>query len=82
MKYLFALPLLLLIACGQNNTHHSDDAHNLDAHVGSIDPVCNMIKDETWTEYTVNNTDTVWFCSEYCKDAYVANPQKFLKEDI
>lgn len=44
---------------------------------GSLDPVCDMVKDSTWTEYTVNGTDTVWFCSETCKTAYTANPAKY-----
>lgn len=42
-----------------------------------IDPVCQMVKDSTWTDYTVNGTDTVWFCSETCKTAYTANPAKY-----
>lgn len=42
-----------------------------------IDPVCEMVKDSTWTEYTVNGTDTVWFCSETCKTAYNSNPAKY-----
>lgn len=44
---------------------------------GPIDPVCEMEKEDTWTEYTVNGTDTVWFCSETCKTAYTGNPQKY-----
>lgn len=45
-----------------------------------IDPVCEMVKDDTWTEYSVNGTDTTWFCSETCKSAYEGNPAKYNKE--
>lgn len=45
-----------------------------------IDPVCDMVRDETWTEYSVNGTDTTWFCSETCKTAYDANPAKYAKK--
>ena len=45
-----------------------------------IDPVCDMIKDDTWTEYSVSGTDTTWFCSETCKTAYDANPAKYAKK--
>ncbi len=44
-----------------------------------VDPVCDMVKDDTWTEYSVNGTDTVWFCSSTCKEAYDANPAKYAK---
>jgi YHS domain-containing protein len=47
------------------------------ASAGPVDPVCNMTKDATWTEYTVNGADTVWFCSETCKTAYIGNPAKY-----
>lgn len=43
------------------------------------DPVCDMVKDDTWTDYSVNGTDTTWFCSETCKDAFAANPAKYTK---
>ena len=42
-----------------------------------IDPVCQMVKDSTWTEYSVTGTDTTWFCSETCKTAYEGNPAKY-----
>ncbi len=45
-----------------------------------IDPVCDMVKDDTWTEYSVNGTDTTWFCSSTCKEAYDANPAKYAKK--
>jgi len=44
---------------------------------GNVDPVCGMVKDSTWSDYTVYKNDTVWFCSSSEKDAFVANPQKY-----
>lgn len=42
-----------------------------------IDPVCGMIKDSTWTDFTVYKGDTVWFCAESEKKAFEANPKKY-----
>ena len=36
------------------------------------DPICGMDKTADWTEYTVEGTDTTWFCSETCKETYAA----------
>jgi len=52
----------------------SEEAKKL---AGPIDPVCDMEKESTWTEYTVHNNDTVWFCSETCKTAFNGNPDKY-----
>jgi len=41
------------------------------------DPVCGMVKDSTWTDCSVIDGDTVWFCSEIEKKAYLANPKKY-----
>jgi len=43
------------------------------------DPVCEMARDSTWNDYTVYNNDTIWFCSEGCKKAFLARPQKYVK---
>lgn len=47
---------------------------------GPKDPVCEMTKDVSWTEYTVYENDTVWFCSETCKGAFVGNPAKYVSK--
>jgi YHS domain-containing protein len=41
------------------------------------DPVCDMEKDGSWTEFTVHEGDTVWFCSETCKTAFEGNLAKY-----
>lgn len=46
--------------------------------VGPVDPVCKMQKDATWTEYSVQGTDTTWFCSEHCKEAFQKDPSKYI----
>ncbi len=43
------------------------------------DPVCEMTYDTTWTENTVYMNDTVHFCSENCKTAFLARPEKYMK---
>jgi len=43
-----------------------------------MDPVCEMEWDNEWTEMTVYNNDTVRFCSEGCKKAFMAHPEKYM----
>lgn len=42
-----------------------------------IDPVCEMEKEDTWTEFSVYKGDTVWFCGAGCKQAFDARPEKY-----
>lgn len=44
-----------------------------------LDPICEMVYDTSWTEYTVYNNDTIHFCSEQCKSAFLARPEKYTK---
>ncbi len=44
-----------------------------------MDPICQMERDTAWTEYSVHNGDTTWFCSEHCKKTFDANPDKYTK---
>jgi YHS domain-containing protein len=44
----------------------------------NTDPVCGMEKDSTWEDYSLNNHDTVWFCSPTCKQAFEGNRKKYL----
>ena len=43
------------------------------------DPVCEMPYDSAWTEQTVYQKDTIRFCSEQCKSAFLARPAKYTK---
>jgi len=50
-----------------------------DIKAGKVDPVCEMTYDAGWVENTVYMNDTIRFCSENCKTAFVARPDKYLK---
>lgn len=74
----FILALTGLAACG--NRVDQEDAPGIEntkpaekIAAADADPICKMSKEAGWTNYAVNATgDTVWFCSETCKDAYLA----------
>lgn len=61
----------------EDHEHHTSAIHPEGTDPRNIDPICDMIRDETWTDYMVYNNDSVWFCSEYCKEAFAANPEKY-----
>lgn len=92
MKYLI-LPVLAatlcFTACNTQDTNDTD-ANTTETHsgmdhngnptttaTGAIDPVCEMAADATWTNYSVHAGDTVRFCSEGCKSAFDARPEKY-----
>lgn len=90
MKYyviLFA-SIITLMAC--NNDEHSTSGTSVDsasveapapiASNADHDPVCGMEKENTWVDFTVHQSDTVWFCSETCKTAFAGNPEKYLNK--
>ena len=85
--------LPLMISCGsdENTGTTSEDIDEMqDSGMGEehtartpgakIDPVCEMEKDSTWTDYSVAKNDTVWFCSTGCKQAFDARPEKYLSK--
>lgn len=90
MKYsvlAFALSFMF-VACGNSNSEHNDEASNdvveMEAPVAEnavTDPVCGMVYDAAWTDYSVSGTDTLWFCGEGCKKAYEARPEKYMKKE-
>ena len=47
---------------------------------GKIDPVCEMPYDAAWTDLTIYNGDTIRFCSENCKKAFLVRPAKYVKK--
>ncbi len=78
--------LCLMAACDspktqvkQQTSTHDEKAAPDPAQPGEVDPVCKMVKDSTWKDYHVYNADTVNFCSETCKTAFIGNPTKYLK---
>lgn len=85
MKYLSLVASLILWASCSSN-HATDETKKTGAGEPSkiatakvADPVCEMEKEASWTDYVVNGTDTTWFCSPHCKDVYSAAPEKYKK---
>jgi YHS domain-containing protein len=44
---------------------------------GDIDPVCGMVRTNSWTNYSLYKGDTVWFCAAVEKKAFDAAPEKY-----
>jgi len=94
MKYTFlaVAACVLFAACNgeasseatnetETTTEATTEMEEAPAHAhAKMDPVCEMVYDASWTEYSVSGTDTTWFCSETCKTAYEGNPAKYNKE--
>ncbi len=86
-----AIIAFLAISCGnekaadgtaQNMTTPTEETTVVsvnDIKAGKIDPICEMTYDTSWVESTVYMNDTIRFCSENCKNAFVASPEKYLK---
>lgn len=80
-KYIF-IPALALLAC--NNTAENmagkieTVAKKEAAATTKIDPVCEMPYDTAWVEMTIYKSDTIRFCSENCKKAFEARPEKYM----
>ena len=79
------LPLILLTACQQSSTEQLPDkvqnpattAVTADSEKQIVDPVCGMVKTDSWTNYTIYKGDTVWFCAAIEKKAFLAHPEKY-----
>jgi len=80
---------LLTVSCAQNQsgemsnttTESATSINTEDVLSGKIDPVCGMEYDGTWTESVEHNGHTINFCSATCKDAFSANPDKYLAKN-
>ena len=96
MKFLFKAIVIssvaFIVSCADNsNSSEASRATNEQPMEGEhatsvtnpgaeLDPICEMEKDGTWTEYSIYSQDTVWFCSEGCKKAFEARPEKYMKK--
>ncbi len=79
-KYSFLAAVILFAASCTGKSETTDKAETEDKTETTTitetkaavvkDPVCGMEKDNTWTEYSVNGTDTTWFCSPHCKETF------------
>ncbi len=86
MKYLIMLATAVIFASCGAATDSSTDAHQHDtpgtvSANAVVDPVCNMPKGDDWTEFSLNGSDTVWFCSPHCKESYDKDPAKYAKAE-
>lgn len=92
-KTTIAVSLIALFAVSCGNSEKGEDTSNVSIPAeqpaatnettatkptGKIDPVCEMDYDSEWTEYTVYMNDTIHFCSENCKTAFLARPEKYM----
>lgn len=84
----------LLWSCQTNNnsdsTHtHDGETHHMEAaelppmtieeKLAKYDPVCDMEIEETWTDSLAYQEHMVHFCSTTCKEAFEAQPDKYLQ---
>lgn len=67
----------LFFSCNNSQKHHSNTA-NADGH---FDVICDMTEgDIPWTEFSVYETDTFWFCSPVCLETFEKEPAKYAKK--
>jgi YHS domain-containing protein len=95
-KYILSAALAIALAsCGSNTEQpketemaaapvateapHADNSAAIKS--GKMDPICEMEYDGEWTENTVYMNDTIRFCSEGCKTAFLARPAKYIKAE-
>lgn len=82
-KLLLASGILLAFASCNSGTTESADAnqHNAtpeNATAKVLDPVCKMVKDDTWTETSESHGQTFYFCSPVCKEQFDKDPHKYM----
>lgn len=90
LKGIFIVALPLIISCGSNegDVPNSQDIDSVQesgmgeaaaaVDAAKADPVCGMERETEWTDVSVYNGDTVKFCSEGCKMAFEARPEKYI----
>ncbi len=84
---LFGAVMMLMTSCGNSSQEEQTEAeetttmemsHAAPVDHTKMDPVCEMEWEQGWTESTVYMGDTIRFCSENCKTAFVARPEKYI----
>lgn len=85
---------LLFLACNSNTNKETTEAasgNQVEMKAGEagpaekpnakIDPVCNMTEsDMAYTDFSLNGSDTIWFCSPHCKEQFDKDPAKYAKK--
>ncbi len=85
-----AILILPFVACNQaqqpsvdsNVTGTTEKAPSASLAQADIDPVCGMVRDSTWTDFSLHQGDTVWFCAAIEKKAFDANPGRYLQPSV
>lgn len=90
-KVYLVLGLALFTMACSNNTTNDDSMNQMEMEETSTtdnlnpnaktDPICDMTEgDIAYTDYSVYQQDTVWFCSPHCKEQFDKDPAKYVKE--
>ena len=91
-KLSFVLGLSLLVMSCQNNNSAGQKAADSNMKMeaaqtnevkpnAKVDPVCGMPEgDIAYTDFSVAQNDTVWFCSPHCKEQFDKDPAKYAKK--
>lgn len=80
LKHLLLLGCIpfMVASCGNAESEGNDMNEEMttteEVASDKIDPICKMTYEASWEEYSVQGNDTIWFCSEYCKTSFDANP--------
>lgn len=88
-KLSFVLGLSLLAMSCQNNNSAGQKASDSNMKTeaaktnpnAKVDPVCGMPQgDIAYTDFSIVQNDTVWFCSPHCKEQFDKDPSKYAKK--
>ncbi len=87
-KVIYIIPIILLTASCNNMPDTSGEiaipmekkTEHKEIDLSKMDPVCEMEMDSTWTAITIYQKDTIHFCSDQCKKAFDARPEKYAKK--
>lgn len=82
---------LLFLACNNNpapdtaaagdHTEMKTDGNAAPNPNAKTDPVCGMAEgDMAYTDFSVQGSDTTWFCSPHCKEQFDKDPAKYAKQ--
>jgi YHS domain-containing protein len=79
---------LLFLAC--NNATQATKEQHTEMKAGEaaannphakVDPVCDMVEgDMAYTDFSVQGSDTTWFCSPHCKEQFDKDPAQYAKK--
>lgn len=65
----------LLIICESTKTEGRKEPKSY-----KICPICGMVRDSSWMNYTIYKNDTVWFCSTSDRADFINHPKKYASE--